>query len=482
MAQPIVEPCATGIIETAPVAAGPRPDPRRRRMLFAACIIASSMVFIDGSALTVALPRLRSYFGADLASVQWVLNGYVLALASLTLAGGVLADIYGRARVLAASCIAFGLASLACALAPTLSWLIAVRIVQGIAAAILAPTSLAFIGALYGDDGRNRAIAVWASASALTTAAGPVVGGWLTEQFGWQWVFLINPPLALVAAALVVSFAPLDRRQPRRFDFVGAAILTAGLAGLTWALTQIGPARCAGIAGSCWPHDIAVVAVGLLAFAALAGYARWEHISKQPMTPPRLTANKVFVGLNIATLLIYAGLAIVFFLLPFNLVDRRGLSPTGAGLAFLPFTLAMGLLSRIFGQAADVVGVRTMLIAGSLGATLAYVLMAVEAAGSLAVGVIGPTTLLGISFAVFVAPLTGTVMASLPPADAGLASGVNNAMSRVAQLAGIAAAAGIASYSFGYQLGLATAAVLTAAAALTIAARLPPDVSRSRAA
>jgi len=187
------------------------------------------MVLIDGSALTVALPNLRAYFGADLTSVQWVLNSYVLALASLTLVGGVLGDVYGKKSVLSVSCRAFGIASAACAFAPSVAWLVFIRVVQGIAAAVLAPTSLALIGSIYPDNQRNRAIAVWASASALTTAAGPAVGGWLTEQFGWQAVFAINPPLAFVAFGLVARFAPLDRRQPHRFDFVGAAILASGL-------------------------------------------------------------------------------------------------------------------------------------------------------------------------------------------------------------------------------------------------------------
>jgi EmrB/QacA subfamily drug resistance transporter len=435
------------------------------------------MVFIDGSALTVALPNLRAYFGADLASVQWILNGYVLALASLTLVGGALADVYGRARVLRISCLAFGFASIACAIAPSASWLIFVRIAQGIAAAILTPTSLAFIGAIYPDDERNRAIAVWASASALTTAGGPIVGGWLTETLGWQWVFAINPPLALIAVALVMTFAPADRPRQRRFDFTGAMILAVGLGALAWALSQIGPNSCADAATSCWLRGASVaIALGLVV-AATAGYALWESVSKQPMTPPRLLANKVFIGLNVTTLLIYTGLAIIFFLLPFDLIDRRGLSPTDAGLAFLPFTLGVGLLSRIFGGAADSVGVRTMLIAGSSGATVAYIAMALGKTASLGFGVIGPMVLLGISFAVLVAPLTAAVMSSLDQADSGLASGINNSVSRIAQLAGIAIAAGISSYSFGYEAGLVAAALVSAMAVVTTAMRVPSGAS-----
>jgi EmrB/QacA subfamily drug resistance transporter len=474
VAQPFIEPCAVGVITAQPSLRPPGrvPISWRRPTVLAACIVASSMVFIDGSALTVALPNLRAYFGADLTSVQWVLNSYVLALASLTLVGGVLGDVYGKKSVLSVTCLAFGIASAACAFAPSVAWLVFIRVVQGIAAAVLAPTSLALIGSIYPDNQRNRAIAVWASASALTTAAGPAVGGWLTEQFGWQAVFAINPPLAFVAFGLVARFAPLDRRQPHRFDFVGAAILASGLGVLAWALGQIDPGNCAA-ARSCWAHAVGVAAALGSAVLAAVGYGYWECITGDPMTPPRLVENKVFVSLNIATLLIYAGLAIMFFLLPFDLVDRRGLSPTEAGFAFLPFTLGMGLLSRAFGAAADSIGARTMLIAGPLGATVAYVGLGLGKTTSLWLGVIGPMALLGISFAALVAPLTATVMSSLDQTDAGLASGVNNAVSRVAQLAGIALSAGIASYSFGYEIGMAVAALITAMAASVIVTKLP---------
>src|SRR5690242_290954 len=242
MAQPFVEPCSRGIIaaEPCPRELGREISPQRRRMVLAACVLASSMAFIDASALTVALPKLRAYFGADLASVQWVLNGYVLALAALTLIGGALADHYGKARVLALGCIGFGVSSIACAISPSVDWLIVCRIVQGVSAAIVTPASLALIGATYPKEQRSRAIGVWAAASALTTAGGPVLGGWLTESFGWQWVFAINPPLALIAVGLLATFAPTDRREPRRFDFAGAAILALALCALAWVLSGIG--------------------------------------------------------------------------------------------------------------------------------------------------------------------------------------------------------------------------------------------------
>jgi MFS family permease len=191
MAQPFVEPCSRGVIDAEPCPRefGREMLPQRRRMVLAGCVLASSMAFIDSSALTVALPKLRAAVGADLASVQWVLNVYVLALASLTLIGGALADAYGKARMLSIGCLLFGAASIGCALAPSVAWLIASPVLQGIAAAVMTPASLALIGATHPKDQRNRAIAVWAAASALTTAAGPVLGGWLTETFGCRRYF-----------------------------------------------------------------------------------------------------------------------------------------------------------------------------------------------------------------------------------------------------------------------------------------------------
>jgi MFS family permease len=392
----------------------------------------------------------------------------MLALASLTLIGGALADVYGKARMLGLGCVLFGLASAACALAPSPAWLIAARVAQGAAAAIVTPASLALIGATYPRAERNRAIGVWAAASALTTAGGPVLGGWLTETFGWPSVFWINPPLALVAVGVLLVFAPKDGRIQRRFDMIGAAILASAIGALAWALSQIGPDKTGAGGG------VLIALAAALGVAGLVGYGLWERATSHPMTPPRLMKNRAFVALNIATLLIYAGLAIMFFLLSFDLIDRRKLTPIDAGLVFLPFTLGLGLLSQPFGALADKIGARTMLIAGPLGAAAALLLLALGKDASLTPGVIAPMALLGVSMAGLVAPLTASVMSSVTDADEGLASGVNNAVSRVAQLAGIALSAGVASYASGYAVGLIIAAILMTAGALGIAVMLPP--------
>jgi EmrB/QacA subfamily drug resistance transporter len=476
-AEPFLERCSRGVIdaEPCPRELGRQVSRRRRRMVLTACVLASSMAFIDATALPVALPRLRADFGADLASVQWVLNGYMLALASLTLIGGALADVYGKARMLGLGCVLFGLASAACALAPSPAWLIAARVAQGVAAAIVTPASLALIGATYPRAERNRAIGVWAAASALTTAGGPVLGGWLTETFGWPSVFWINPPLALVAAGVLLVFAPKDGRIQRRFDVIGAAILASAIGALAWALSQIGPSEAQPAADT--PAQLGTVAG--LGIVGLAAYAFWERRSEHPMTPPRLVENRPFLGLNVATLMVYAGVSMMFFLLPFDLVDRRGLSSTDAGLAFLPFTLGVGLLSNVFGGLADKIGARAMLIAGPAGAALAYVLMALGREKSLMLGVIGPMTLLGLSFAVLVAPLTASVMSSVDQADEGLASGINNAASRIAQLVGVALAAGVASFASGYEVGLAVAAATSIGGAFTASMTLTPAAAKA---
>ena len=478
MAQPFVEPCSRGIIIGEPDApeVARAITPRQRQMVLAACVLASSMAFIDGSALSVALPRLRTDLSADFSVVQWVINGYVLALASLTLVGGALADVYGKGRMLAVGCLCFGLASIACALAPTASWLIAARVVQGIAAAILTPASLALIGAVYPGDGRTKAIGVWAAASALATAGGPVLGGWLTDGFGWRYIFWINPPLALVAIGLIFAVAPSDRRDPHKFDLVGAVLLALSLGALAWALSQLGPMEARPEGDGLLRSWVVVFLVAGMSAIGLVAYARWERTTEHPMTPPHLISNRSFVGLNVATLMLYAGLSLMFFLMPFELVDQRALSSAAAGLALLPFTLGVGLLSGVFGSLADRVGPRRMLITGSAGAALAYLWMALARDASLLNAVIGPMSFLGVSFAILVAPLTAAVMSSVDSKDEALASGINNTASRIAQLLGVAFAAGLASFAVGYQVALITAAIASLGGALIVAMTVPPTI------
>ncbi len=304
--------------------------------------------------------------------MQWVLNGYVLALASLTLIGGALADAHGKARMLALGCLLFGAASAACALAPVAAWLIAARVVQGIAAALVTPASLALIGATYPQEERNRAIGVWAAASALDHRRRP--GARRLADRDVRLAGRVLDQSADRARRRRPSARPSARRtgfEPRRFDIVGAAIIAAALAALAWALSRIGAQRCAirrrlvGVTivdrGRARPRRAC-----RLRLLGARDRSSDDAAAPRPATAPSS-------GSISRRLLIYGGLAIMFFLLPFDLVDRRGLPPTDAGLVFLPFTLAVGLLSRVFGGLADKMGARTMLMAGPLGAALAYV-------------------------------------------------------------------------------------------------------------
>lgn len=461
-----LDPCSKGVIgaQPCPEEQGHEYTKRQRRLTLAACILASSMAFIDGSALTVALPALRTDLNASIDAVQWVLNGYVLALAAFVMIGGALADVYGKVRMLTIGCAAFAFASALCALSQTAEFLILARFAQGLAAALVAPASLALIGAVYPKSIRNRAIGVWASASALTTAGGPVLGGWLTEGFGWQWIFWLNPPLAAAAIGLLLVAAPRDYPAKRQFDMLGAILLAGALAVIAWMLSAIGPGE-GGVESTGSPPSLAgILGAGLLGIGLLSAFWAWEHRTDHPMTPPRLFGNRLFTGLNLATFALYAGLSIMFFALPFELADRRGFSALTTGLAFLPFTLCVGFLSTVFGGIADKVGPRMPLIAGACLSALAYGLMIVLSDTGLILSILMPMTLLGLSFALVVTPLTAAVMSSVDAADEGLASGVNNAASRVAQLVGVALAAGFAAFAGGYNIGLGVAALMSLAA------------------
>lgn len=454
------EPCARNLInaEPCPDELGRTGALTQRRLVLAACILASSMAFIDGSALTVALPALRDDFAASIASVQWIINAYILALAAFVLIGGAMADAYGKARILMIGCAGFGVTSVWCALSTSPEMLIGARFFQGLAAALVAPASLALIGAVYPKKDRNKAIGVWASASALTTAAGPLLGGWLTQNFGWQAVFWLNPPLAAAAIAILFTARPKDYPTPKPFDIVGAAILFVALGLAALGLSAAGPSEAA--AGHTAARISMPAVAAVLAGAGLIfGYGVWERRAAYPMTPPRLFHNQEFVGLNLATLFIYAALSVIFFLLPFELIDGRGLTPTAAGAAFLPFTLSVGFLSSPIGALADRFGARPMLAAGCLLAAVAYVLFAVARGANFYVGVILPMGVLGLAFAAMVGPLTAAVLSSVETSDEGLASGVSNAASRIAQLVGVALAAGLAGFASGFTIAFSAAAL-----------------------
>lgn len=465
MAQPFPEPCDRGLIESEPCprAAGRDTTAGAKRWALVASVLASAMAFIDGSALTVALPQLADDLDTGVATIQWVLNGYVLSLAALTMVGGALADRYGRRVMVIVGTALFGVASIVCAMASTAPELILARVVQGIGAAILTPASLALIGEVFPRDERSAAIGTWAAASALTTAFGPVLGGWLTETFGWEAIFLINPPLALLAIVILVVGVPRGPRKTSAFDLVGALLLTVALTAMAYALSSIAPSEVvAETAAAASPDYSTILSAGGVALVAGIFFVVSQRRSRAPMIPGYIAAQREFVHLNLSTLFVYTGLSAVFFILPFLLVDGLGLSPTRAGLAFLPFTLAIGLLSQPVGLLADRIGERPLLIAGPLLAAAGFIWLALSQSESMAWRVFLPLGLSGLGFALLIAPLTAAVLSSVEEQDGGLASGLNNTASRVAQMIGVALAAVFAAGQADYSSGLLIAACITA--------------------
>ena len=422
--------------------AGPQAGASARQYVLAATIIASAMAFIDGSVVTIALPAMQRGFSADLAALQWVVNGYTLMLGALILVGGGLGDRLGRRKIFLAGLVLFAVASLACALAPTIAILIAARVAQGVGAALLVPQSLAVISATFPRDIRGKAIGTWAAASAVTTALGPPLGGFLVDSLSWRAAFWINLPLAAAALWLTVRHVPESRDETARgpLDWAGAALAVLALAGLTYGLTEIAqPDR-----GRLGPA-VALAAGALLAAAFLA--VEWR--TANPVMPPRLFRSRVFAGANIVTLFLYGSLAGVLFLLPFDLISRRGLSAAEVGATMLPLGLIIGLLSRRAGGLADRHGPRPFLIVGPLVVALACAGLALTVQNYW-LGVFSPVLLLGLGMAVAVSPLTTAVMTSVPDEKSGAASGVNNAASRLAGLLAVAALGALASFLFAH--------------------------------
>jgi len=426
--------CPDGRAARAPEATAPCAEAARPFVL-AATIIASAMAFIDGTLVHIALPAIRADLGSSFAALQWVVNAYALMLGGLILIGGGLGDRFGRRRVFTWGIAVFAVSSLACAIAWSAPVLIAARAVQGLGAALLVPQSLAIIAASFPRAVRGRAIGLWAGASAVTTALGPPLGGLLIDTLSWRAAFWINLPLSAAAIWLAMTYVPESRDETATgpLDWRGGAAAVAAFGALSLGLTRL--------ADGADPLAWALLGAGA---AGLAAFAALEARAQAPLMPLSLFRDWTFSAANLATLLLYGALGAALFLLPFDLIARRGLGATEAGLALLPLGLVIGLLSRPMGALADRFGARPFLVGGSAIVAAACLWLGATAS-TIAWGVLAPVVVLAFGMALVVAPLTTTVINAAPDSQSGAASGVNNAASRLAGLLAVAGCGAVAS-------------------------------------
>ncbi|MCD0448115.1 MFS transporter [Actinocorallia sp. API 0066] len=408
---------------------GVRLDSATGRSIILATVLGSGIAFLDGTVVNVALPAIGRELGGGLATLQWVLDGYLLTLGALLLLGGALGDRYGHRKVFAIGLVAFTVASCLCGFAWNGTSLVLARLAQGVGGALMVPGSLAIIEATMCDEDRGRAIGRWAGLSGVSTALGPFLGGWLVEVASWRWVFFINVPIAAVALAVTLKGVPETSTRDRRLDYPGAVAVTLGLGGTIYALIE-GPGRG-------W-HPL-TIAAGVIGVLALVAFGLIERSHPDPLFPPRLLRSATFVSVNITTLAVYAALSGALFLLTLQLQNTMGYSPLEAGLATLPLTIVILLLSSRMGALSQKVGPRFPLTIGPVLAGVGVGLLALAQPGATYVTGVLPGMLvfaLGMSFTV--APLTATVMGAVPTDFAGIASGTNNAVSRIAGLLAVA--------------------------------------------
>lgn len=409
-----------------------RLDTSAGRWVVIATVLGSSMVFLDATVVNVALPAIGRDFDADVAELQWVLNGYLLALAALILLGGSLGDRFGRRKVFAIGAAWFTLASILCAAAPSAETLVAARVLLGVGGALLAPGSLAILESGFRREDRARAIGIWSGFAGISTAIGPPLGGWLVDAVSWRAVFLLNLPLGAVVVFLALRHIPESRDEELegRLDFLGAGLATIALGGISWALIE-GPGRGFG--------STAVVSALVLGCVGAICFILRERRAQEPMLPLELFSSRTFSAANAITFLVYAAFGGVLVLLTVLLQTGLGYSPLEAGAATLPITIIMLLFSSRSGALAQRLGPKPQLTVGPLVIALSLLTMStIDASSSYVTGVLPSVLLLALGLVIVVAPVTAATLAAAPQQRAGVASAVSNAVSRTGQLFAIA--------------------------------------------